>query len=618
MSLKNPPLRKKTPLILMFCFLFLSQFSIYAQTCDTELAYWSLDSCMVDSLYDEFGVSQTITPPGIAAVGATSFVNRGHHSCTPGVSGLGLCHAILDDCTFVDNSEQAFRFSITIQPEPGFYGVISGLSFYENAPLNFLWSTGQTGDNDPPDFYGIRVLKNNVEIFKQIEIPATDGYTLEEFDFSALPEFRVDEQATFMFELLGYCRQARSPVGFAVWDLDEIRVLGCAEPIRQPCDNRGGDMDGDGVCADQDCDDNDPNVNTFWTIIDNEVSIFNIGGVHHLVEVFDQAGTRFLMCASWANGCNLNESVTLPEGRYFLKIQTYDAQWGRICDVFEIFYIGPPPPPPGTCVITSTVSQLNCDDRGTPDVYDDIFSFNLTTDIVNSGGWGYDIDSTRFVMQPSGTTISFPNNFVRNGPVTLTIRDHDKPSCVTTVTVDPNSCVRTKPLPLVLHAQMNKGMALLSWTNNTGWKNDHFLIEKSADGINFESLGKVVSANHTDDPRHYQTIDPNPSEGVNYYRLTAIYYDKTSAEAPIEMLELETIDALGLFPNPANSSVNVSFKNLKGTNARVQIVDALGKVVKTIQVSNQQSSFLEINLDGMVKNELSRIYEKRGISLDSV
>ncbi len=199
--------------------------------CDKQLAYWNLNSCSAGSSYAEFTPSLT-TPTGFASVNASILSNLGDHSCNYGASGYGMCHGITDGCSFTNSDNNANKFSITIKPVAGNKASISRLAFYEMAPANYQWVSGGYGDNDPPSKYGVRVTVNGNEVYKKIDIPTTSGWSLETLDFSGDPDFSVTSETTFSFEILGYCRQGTS--GYAVWDIDEIKVFGCSE-VYDPC-----------------------------------------------------------------------------------------------------------------------------------------------------------------------------------------------------------------------------------------------------------------------------------------------------------------------------------------------------------------------------------------------
>ncbi|HUM48478.1 MAG TPA: CUB domain-containing protein, partial [Chitinophagales bacterium] len=60
----------------------------------------------------------------------------------------------------------------------------------------------------------------------------------------------------------------------------------------------------------------------------------------------------------------------------------------------------------------------------------------------------------------------------------------------------------------------------VSWTSASEINNDHYLLEKSTDGVNFEAMAVVPGKDLSTLPTNYFTIDNQPFSGHNYYRLT--------------------------------------------------------------------------------------------------
>ena len=136
------------------------------------------------------------------------------------------------------------------------------------------------------------------------------------------------------------------------------------------CFNNGGDADGDGICADQDCDDNDPNVsqpgdscddgdpittndeiqsdctcagvsntcNVTWTISGSTVSLNNFVAPFRVYKILDNSFATIYECNDFSstNMCSINESFTVPSpGNYWIQIQTTANFVTNICNVFE-------------------------------------------------------------------------------------------------------------------------------------------------------------------------------------------------------------------------------------------------------------------------------------------
>ena len=222
------------------------------------LVVWDLDACAScsngsNAVWDE------LTPAvqgngGCSNISATGFVpvdNGDTHSCTPGQNNTAVC---------VDAGTR-FRFSVTLN---GNDGKLSGLSFYEKAPDNYVWSSpnnvgcsgSNNGPNNPPGKFDLKVFKNGTLVFSTTENTQSD-WNLRTFNFSGNSDFTANGTTTFMFELRAHSATGSGPV--KAWDIDEITVMGCCDGNNDPCANAGGDSDGDGTCNNDDCQPNNPN-----------------------------------------------------------------------------------------------------------------------------------------------------------------------------------------------------------------------------------------------------------------------------------------------------------------------------------------------------------------------
>ena len=152
------------------------------------------------------------------------------HSCTSGINeSLSMCTSSYDACMHEDNNPQAIHFNVLIDPEDNKLITLSHLSFYQLAPLTFDWINGDDGENNYPTLYGLRILKNGVEVYKEIDIRTSTQWTKESFDLYNIPDFTVEEESLFEFELLAYCLVGNGlPV--SAWDLDDLSIYAyCAD-----------------------------------------------------------------------------------------------------------------------------------------------------------------------------------------------------------------------------------------------------------------------------------------------------------------------------------------------------------------------------------------------------
>jgi len=159
------------------------------------------------------------------------------------------------------------------------------------------------------------------------------------------------------------------------------------------------------------------------------------------------------------------------------------------------------------------------------------------------------------------------------------------------------------PLPvklLTFTAEYNEAMGNvgLNWVTATETNNKYFTIERSTDGENFSDIAEVAGAGNSTVTLYYNTIDPSPIPGIDYYRLKQTDLDgnyQYSAIVPVNV----PFNFL-LYPNPANNLIHiitpVSGKTL------VRVYNMLGSELIANSYTNQS------NIDLAVSNLPNGVY----------
>ncbi|MBK8880588.1 MAG: hypothetical protein IPN74_19380 [Haliscomenobacter sp.] len=144
-------------------------------------------------------------------------------------------------------------------------------------------------------------------------------------------------------------------------------------------------------------------------------------------------------------------------------------------------------------------------------------------------------------------------------------------------------------LPVELSAfysvkRSQKGIALL-WSTSSEINNSHFEVERSANGADWDMLGKVDGHGTTSVPREYVFEDPAPAAGLNYYRLRQVDFDGTFAFSPVvvESMDATEVNELQVWPVPAASTVNLRWNGAEETT--VELLDAQGRLIRTLRIA---------------------------------
>jgi hypothetical protein len=143
----------------------------------------------------------------------------------------------------------------------------------------------------------------------------------------------------------------------------------------------------------------------------------------------------------------------------------------------------------------------------------------------------------------------------------------------------------TAPLPVEFVSFT--GVALdeknqLSWTTASETNSQFFYIERSDDGVNFNTIGRKDGAGTTSQIHHYSFDDFSPIEGTNYYRLRQVDFNGATMYSNIIALDFHrgNMTVMNVKPNPTNGEVNFDFSSPVETTIHILITDVTGRVVK--------------------------------------
>lgn len=132
---------------------------------------------------------------------------------------------------------------------------------------------------------------------------------------------------------------------------------------------------------------------------------------------------------------------------------------------------------------------------------------------------------------------------------------------------------------------------ILIWKTSSELDNNHFSIERSTNGKNFSSIGKVEGNGTTNRLMSYSFADEHPNTGVNFYRLKQVDHDGQFAYSSI-IQAFNTTGNIRIFPTVTEAFVQVEVSQ----DATIQVVDITGKPVinMMIQAGVNQIDFSQL------------------------
>jgi len=167
--------------------------------------------------------------------------------------------------------------------------------------------------------------------------------------------------------------------------------------------------------------------------------------------------------------------------------------------------------------------------------------------------------------------------------------DPEKKACIKSETKAAYITVSaTNPVELeTFEANPTKDQIKLYWTIIHEKGNDHFLIEKSKDKVDFVTVAKINSSGNHSSKTIYSTFDKDPFRGKAYYRLS--YVNKAGKASILTELIVKWFDINSASNVPEGEDVLVIVADENGNEvySKVVITDSTDKEIYAIDPSNK-------------------------------
>ena len=147
--------------------------------------------------------------------------------------------------------------------------------------------------------------------------------------------------------------------------------------------------------------------------------------------------------------------------------------------------------------------------------------------------------------------------------------------------------VQTVPLKFLKYEVRSTNEKLVEnlWTTANEINVSHFGIQRSLNGKDFETIGKLNAKGFS--YNEYNYVDIQPLNGDNYYRIESIDRDGKRSYSEVLFMNVNKKNGINIYPNPSRDIVKVeSIEQIK----EVKIIDYLGRTIYQSIASFQQSS----------------------------
>ena len=137
-----------------------------------------------------------------------------------------------------------------------------------------------------------------------------------------------------------------------------------------------------------------------------------------------------------------------------------------------------------------------------------------------------------------------------------------------------------------LLAQPKTDHVVLEWTTSTERESDHFIAQRSSDGITFEDVGRLQAVGQSNSTMHYSLEDHTAKGGINYYRILAVGRSGTQQYSPVASALLTSRTGMLVVPNPVTASATLFLDNPVQGQITLRTMDASGRIVHELRQVN--------------------------------
>lgn len=254
-----------------------------------------------------------------------------------------------------------------------------------------------------------------------------------------------------------------------------------------------------------------------------------------------------------------------------------------------------------TNALANFAGTLTIESGGTYDIDGDMTNWTADIDVQSGGtfiaGWNFDAGD-----DASGASLTVNGELILTGDAPQGVLTVDLVVGGTgriyarTITLNGNGSTGTTSLPVELisfTAESNKTENVLNWTTASEVNNSHFEIQKSDDGVNFQSIGIVQGNGNSSEVNHYSFIDLNNSNN-SYYRLKQIDFD-----GGFEYSHVVNTTSLrqGIIITQKENSNEFYVLTPNQEELIIQVVDIQGRILMNKEIISTEGGRFNFNID---------------------
>ena len=170
----------------------------------------------------------------------------------------------------------------------------------------------------------------------------------------------------------------------------------------------------------------------------------------------------------------------------------------------------------------------------------------------------------------------------------------------------------TLPVELIAFTAQKQGNSVnLKWSTASENNNSHFIVERSADGVNFTAIGRREGAGNSTTVQNYAFTDNNPVKGDNYYRLVQYDLDNKANLHGVQVVNFSgSTQGLSVQTNQNMQEVTFYVNSVDSGLAQVTVYAIDGKKLAEGKVNiNKGNNTCTLNTPSLGKGIHTLVYQ---------
>jgi len=172
----------------------------------------------------------------------------------------------------------------------------------------------------------------------------------------------------------------------------------------------------------------------------------------------------------------------------------------------------------------------------------------------------------------TGIAISYAAPIITVSNISTT---HIPDNSVRYFTIGSISIATPLPVELIDYTITCEAKPTLSWTTKSELNNNYFTVQRSHDGVNFETLSQISGAGNSTSTLEYKWTDQNPQFGTTYYRLSQTDFDGRISIFQTKIINCQQEENFYVYPTPFSELLTFHSKY----EGLITIIDNSGKLV---------------------------------------